>query len=42
MYYLITARPLQSFAGFLMMCAGLLLYGLGSLQQAAARRAPAE
>ena len=42
MYYLITVRPLQSFAGFLMMLAGLLLYGLGNLQQAAARRAPAE
>jgi basic amino acid/polyamine antiporter, APA family len=42
MCYLITARPLQSFLGFLMMCAGLLLYGLGNLQQAAARRAPAE
>jgi APA family basic amino acid/polyamine antiporter len=42
MYYLITARPLQSFLGFLMMCVGLLLYGLGNLQQAGARRAPAE
>jgi APA family basic amino acid/polyamine antiporter len=42
MFYLITVRPLQSFAGFLMMLAGLSIYGIGSLQQASARRAPAE
>jgi APA family basic amino acid/polyamine antiporter len=28
MYYLVTNRPVQSFAGFLVMLAGLMLYGL--------------
>lgn len=32
MYYLITVRPLQSLAGFLMMLAGLLLYAVAALQ----------
>ena len=28
MYYLVTNRPLQSLAGFVMMLAGLAIYGL--------------
>jgi basic amino acid/polyamine antiporter, APA family len=42
MFYLITVRPLESFAGFLMMLAGLSIYAIGHVQQASARRAPAE
>ena len=33
MFYLITHRPVQSLAGFLMMLAGLLIYGLASMRQ---------
>lgn len=33
MYYLVTVRPIQSLAGFLMMLAGLLIYGVANLRQ---------
>ncbi|GEO97924.1 APC family permease [Methylobacterium haplocladii] len=35
MYYLVTVRPLQSLAGFLMMLAGLVLYAVASSQSQA-------
>ncbi len=35
MYYLVSARPLQSLAGFLMMLAGLVLYVVASMQSSA-------
>jgi len=39
MYYLVTARPMQSLAGFLMMLAGLLIYGFTTMRQTAVQRA---
>jgi APA family basic amino acid/polyamine antiporter len=41
MYYLVTNRPVQSFAGFLVMLAGLALYGLSRRHAATAQGATA-
>lgn len=39
MYYLVTTQPMPSLAGFGMMLAGLVLYGIATFQQTAAQRA---
>jgi basic amino acid/polyamine antiporter, APA family len=41
MYYLVTNRPVQSFAGFLVMLAGLVLYGLSRRHSATTQSATA-
>lgn len=42
MYYLVTVRPLQSLAGFLMMLAGLVLYAVATMQPQAVPEAEAQ
>ena len=43
MYYLVTVRPLQSLAGFLMMLAGLVLYAVATAQpQAEPQKVPSK